>query len=511
MKLNSNLGTIAKEIICLLYVMLFVYAAVSKLLDFENFQVQLGQSPLLSAYASYISWMVPTIELLVAFLLFIPKWRDYGLYACLCLMTMFTAYIYIVLNYSSFVPCSCGGILEKMSWNVHLVFNFFFVGLAVVAIVLNYRSKTEKISVKNKFSPIKAIPIFISLSIVIIIALFVSSEEIMEHKNPFIRRYIKRTVQLVHSKDLIYNSYYFSGSSPDKLYLGNYTTPLQIISIDTSFKFQDTHYIENSDPKIHFRSIKILVREKYFYLMDGSVPSISAGSTEDWEISIKLKGLPYFTTAEPIDTSSFIFRNNNGIKSANILGIYTANNERKIQYKPSLLKKQIDGIFDTDGILHYSSKMKKAVYVYFYRNEIIMADKNGNLAYRSKTIDTFSRAKIKVSYLKNETVRKMSAPPLTVNSLSTLHNNLLFIESKIPGQYEDPALWKHASIIDVYDISKKSYVLSFPIFKIGDDKLKSLYLTDKYLYVLIGTKVLMYELKENLKNAMQTDQHTSIE
>ncbi|MBS7253332.1 MauE/DoxX family redox-associated membrane protein [Flavobacterium branchiicola] len=505
MKLNSNIGTIAKEIICLLYVMLFVYAAVSKLLDFDNFQVQLGQSPLLSVYASFVSWIVPTLELLIACLLFIPKLRDYGLYACLCLMTMFTAYIYIVLHYSSFVPCSCGGILEKMSWDVHLIFNIFFVGLAVLAICLSYRSQIKKNKIGNRFSPIKSIPVSILSSTVVIIALFLSSEEMMEHKNPFIRRYIKRTVQLVHSKDLIYNSYYFSGSSPDKLYLGNYTTPLQIISIDTSFKFQDTHNIENSDPKIHYRSIKILVRGKYFYLMDGSVPSISAGSTEDWKISSKLNGLPYFTAAEPIDTSSFIFRNNNGIKSANILGIYTANNDRKIQYKPHLLKKQIDGIFDTDGILHYSRKMKRSVYVYFYRNEIIVTDNNGNLTHRSKTIDTFSRAKIKVSYLKNETVRKMSAPPLTVNSLSTLHNNLLFIESKIPGQYEDPALWKHASIIDVYDISKNSYVLSFPIFMIGDDKLKSLYLTDRHLYVLIGTKVLMYELKENLKNAIQTD------
>lgn len=489
--------------------MLFVYAAVSKLLDFENFQVQLGQSPLLSVYASFVSWIVPTLELLIAFLLFIPKLRDYGLYSCLCLMTMFTVYIYIVLHYSSFVPCSCGGILEKMSWNVHLVFNIFFVGLAVLAICLSFRSQIKKNKIAKRFSPIKSIPVSILLSTIVVIALFLCSEEIMEHKNPFIRRYIKRTVQLVHSKDLLYNSYYFSGSSPDKLYLGNYTTPLQIMSIDTSFKFQNTHKIENSDQKIHFRSIKILVREKYFYLMDGSLPNISAGSIEDWKISIKLKELPYFTAAEPLDTSAFIFRNNNGIKSANILGLYTANNDKKVQYMPSLLKKQIDGIFDTDGMLHYSRKMKKAVYVYFYRNEIIVTDKNGNLAYRSKTIDTFSRAKIKVSYLKNETVRKMSAPPLTVNSLSTLHNNLLFIESKILGQYEDPALWKHASIIDVYDISKNSYVLSFPIFKIGDDKLKSLYLTDSHIYVLIGTKILMYELKENLKNAMQTDHQNS--
>jgi hypothetical protein len=36
-------------------IILFTYAAISKLIDFENFQTQLGQSPLLSAYAASIS------------------------------------------------------------------------------------------------------------------------------------------------------------------------------------------------------------------------------------------------------------------------------------------------------------------------------------------------------------------------------------------------------------------------------------------------------------------------
>ena len=51
MKLSAPIKNGIIEIICLLYILLFVYAAVSKLLDFENFQVQLGQSPLLSAFA----------------------------------------------------------------------------------------------------------------------------------------------------------------------------------------------------------------------------------------------------------------------------------------------------------------------------------------------------------------------------------------------------------------------------------------------------------------------------
>src|SRR5690554_855339 len=122
MKLSAPIKNNIITVICYLYVMLFVYTAVSKFLDFENFQVQLGQSPLLSAFAGWVSWGVLLIELLTAGLLMFDKTRRLGLYIALALMVMFTTYIYIILNYSDFIPCSCGGILEKMGWTEHLIF-----------------------------------------------------------------------------------------------------------------------------------------------------------------------------------------------------------------------------------------------------------------------------------------------------------------------------------------------------------------------------------------------------
>src|SRR5690606_27024460 len=78
-----------------LFVLLFLYAAISKLLDFETFTVQLAQSPLLSAYAGFIAWAVPCLEILIAVLLTLPNFRIPALYAAFTLMVMFTAYIYI--------------------------------------------------------------------------------------------------------------------------------------------------------------------------------------------------------------------------------------------------------------------------------------------------------------------------------------------------------------------------------------------------------------------------------
>lgn len=124
------------EIICYLFILLFVYAAVTKLADYDKFRIQVGQSPILTSIGDWVAWSVPTLELVIASLLVIPRFRKIALYASFCLMTMFTAYIFIILTYSPFVPCSCGGILEKMGWGEHLVFNIIFVLLAFIGILL---------------------------------------------------------------------------------------------------------------------------------------------------------------------------------------------------------------------------------------------------------------------------------------------------------------------------------------------------------------------------------------
>lgn len=121
--------------ISLLFIVLFVYAAVNKLGDLENFRIQLGQSPMLTLMRDWIAWMVPTIELVIAGMFIIPRLRLKALYTAFSLMTMFTAYIYIILTYSPYVPCSCGGILEKLGWREHLIFNSVFVLLALVGIL----------------------------------------------------------------------------------------------------------------------------------------------------------------------------------------------------------------------------------------------------------------------------------------------------------------------------------------------------------------------------------------
>tara|TARA_R110002072_G_scaffold4240_1_gene29926 strand:+ start:13505 stop:13972 length:468 start_codon:yes stop_codon:yes gene_type:complete len=128
-------------VLIFLFILLFVYAAVSKLVDYETFENQLGQSPLLSAFAGWVAPGVIIIELLIALFLIFEKTRLFALFGFYTVMVLFTTYILIILNFTDFIPCSCGGVLEQMGWTEHLVFNVGFMGFGVWAVFLvNARS-----------------------------------------------------------------------------------------------------------------------------------------------------------------------------------------------------------------------------------------------------------------------------------------------------------------------------------------------------------------------------------
>ena len=454
MKLNTRLQNLILEIICYLYILLFVYAAVSKLIDFENFQTQLGQSPILSAHAKIISYLVILIELILSVVLTIPKYRIYSLYLSVGLRITFTTYIILILNFSSFIPCSCGGILEKLGWTEHLIFNLFFVVIGIAGILL-FKSNKKTIIALASMS---------TTSIIFIVLLFLSSEDIMQKQNPFIRRFTPNTAERILTKDLNNYSYYFAGQKNGKIYLGNTTSPLTIIELDSTLKSKKQFTIQLDNDNYAFKSVKIKIIAPYFFLYDGSVPIIYRGLLSDWKAKVWLAKKPYFTILQPVDSNSCVFRSQQLGTNENILGSIELKDSLKIKKQKQLLQKQIDGIFDTDGTLIYSEDLKKVIYTYFYRNQFIVADSNLNLIRRGTTIDTTSKAKLKVIKIKLSGDTKLSAPPQIVNIRSTAFKQLLFNQSGIRGRYESIKNWKYASIIDVYDITKNNYISSFYIY-----------------------------------------------
>jgi uncharacterized membrane protein YphA (DoxX/SURF4 family) len=132
------------DVIIFLFISLFIYAAASKILEYDMFKATIGKSPLIMNHAHWLAWMVPAVEIIVSLAFIVPRLVLPALYASFFLMFTFTAYIAFILTFSPYVPCSCGGILSQMGWTEHLIFNTGFTLLAVVGIMLHNRLQRKR-------------------------------------------------------------------------------------------------------------------------------------------------------------------------------------------------------------------------------------------------------------------------------------------------------------------------------------------------------------------------------
>ncbi|MES2277932.1 MAG: MauE/DoxX family redox-associated membrane protein [Bacteroidota bacterium] len=146
--MKSNSKTLTVDIISSLFILLFIYAASSKLLDYQKFSIQLGKSPLLSPFSHWVVWLVPLMEIGVSGLLLFKRFQYLALYASFSLMVIFSAYIITILNFSEYIPCSCGGVLEKMSWMQHFWFNTGFIILSAGSVIIYPNKKKTTLFAK---------------------------------------------------------------------------------------------------------------------------------------------------------------------------------------------------------------------------------------------------------------------------------------------------------------------------------------------------------------------------
>lgn len=124
------------EIISALLIILFIYTGINKMMDIDKFKYEMGRSPFIENMSSFIAYTLPAGEIVLALLLIIKRTKLLGLYLSFMLMAFFTGYIWLMLNYASDLPCSCGGIISQLSWNEHLVFNACFTIMTMAAIIL---------------------------------------------------------------------------------------------------------------------------------------------------------------------------------------------------------------------------------------------------------------------------------------------------------------------------------------------------------------------------------------
>lgn len=476
------------------FALLFCYTAGSKMLDFANFQVQLAQSPLLSAYAGLVSYAVIIGELIIAGLLCFKITRLWGLYASFGLMLAFTFYIWLILDYSDFIPCSCGGILEKLDWTEHLVFNVVCLLLALAASIINGKERAHGWS---RTAAIGALTVF---PVVSVVALFLSSEHMLTKENGFKRTFLENpyTEKAVY---LPFEGYYFAGVDKERIYLGNSSRPFIVTSFTPDLKEMKTLKIEPENwSAFLFRNLQVQVYSDHFYLFDGTVPVIYRGNLSHPQAKVISKNDAFFTQFAVLDSMSFALRSQSSSSHQYVIASLLLRPVPHVIIHDQLLEKQIDGVFDVDGLL--KAGQSHAVYTYSYRNEFIVMDSQLRRLAKMNTIDSTSKARISVTALQDGT-RRMNAPPVKVNENLALYRTLLFIQSNMRGKNEKYREWRKHATVDVYRTDAHQYLGSFRIERRRAKPMQDFLITGQHLYTVRGNELKMYGYSKNLKNIIE--------
>ena len=136
---------IALTVATFLLIVLWIYAALSKLLDFRHFTWEMRNQALPTFVQSLLIYLLPPLEILIAVLLMFQRTLVWGLQLSGILLFLFSGYVGLTLfHFFEYVPCSCGGILEHLSWGPHLAFNLAFLSITVTALYITIRKGGAK-------------------------------------------------------------------------------------------------------------------------------------------------------------------------------------------------------------------------------------------------------------------------------------------------------------------------------------------------------------------------------
>jgi len=330
-----------------------------------------------------------------------------------------------------------------------------------------------------------------------VVLLFLLSEKEVHRNNAFTRRFPPHPILKKRDFELGHNSYYIAGLDRDILYLGNPTTPLYLLKINLSSKDTAQIKIDIKERNLPFRNIKFRLYPPYFFMLDGTVPCIFRGRINEWIARPWSLDSVFFDVAIPVDSQRLIIRSFDGNSHSTILGIIDKDTSTSVSLKHGILEKQIDGVFDVDGILTYTTEPNLLSYVYYYRNEYIIMDSDLTVLKRQQTLDTVHKAHLQVAPSKQGAVTEMQAPPLIVNNNSSLDGDLIYINSNRLGKYEDDNMLDQASIIDVYNWKNDIYIYSFYLYKERSENINEIKVSNNTLYVLVGNRLSTYEIRNS--------------
>ncbi|WP_370632365.1 MauE/DoxX family redox-associated membrane protein [Mucilaginibacter sp. UR6-1] len=125
-----------------LLALLWFYAALSKLMDFQFFKEAIHKQPLYPVIQFFVIYGLPAAEIITGGGLLIARFSKSFFYVSAIMLYAFTVYIALIL-FRAFghIPCGCGGVIGHMGWTFHLWFNLVFLALNTFTIIIYQRKE----------------------------------------------------------------------------------------------------------------------------------------------------------------------------------------------------------------------------------------------------------------------------------------------------------------------------------------------------------------------------------
>lgn len=321
----------------------------------------------------------------------------------------------------------------------------------------------------------------------------------------FTRNLVPSPILSSKAHDLRYNSFYLAGVTDSLIFLGSYTAPRHMLICNYTLD-QISHWqISLPDIKKYKGSITIRVDSPYYHVFNGIEPFIYRGLLDSSRAELlSLKDNVFFKTGVAVSEHSYVLKAESALKGEDVI-IKRNFKQKSTSVHDNVLEKQIDGLFCTDGMLHYSQEMTSIVYVYYYRNEIIVVDTSFIDIARVHTIDTITKARLKIESYNRDRTKTLAAPPFIVNKRSSIYGDKLFVQSNVRANNEKPLVFKNNPVIDVYDLQDRAYLLSFYIPQYEGIKMNTFRVHKSTIVALHDHYLLVYNLQPQAFSTQRED------
>lgn len=137
------------DFIALIFIILFASVGGSKFFNLEKFKETFEFMPFMRPFAWILTIFIPLIEIFTAALFFWEKYRKTAIIISIILMSAFTLFTMFITKYAGTSPCTCGGIIQFLSWKNHLRANIALLSLGVIGLLFPLKEQPNKIITDN--------------------------------------------------------------------------------------------------------------------------------------------------------------------------------------------------------------------------------------------------------------------------------------------------------------------------------------------------------------------------